>query len=167
MMLQREVTGLGSEVGAHGETDKIVRVRERISLVEIVDTPDQSAFGVAPGAKVFHMQVANRQDLWRLGKIGADLGPNLCPAIVRSSKEWEDLGLHAGVLQAQVFLNDIGAFCQPVFIPARSFDDVHTAEDSRGECRSQLPLRNNQNSAEKNRVGGRCRIEPAGQLVRP
>ena len=78
------------------------------------------------------MQVADREDLRRLCQIGADLRPQLRPAVVGSAKKREKLGLHPLVFQAKVLLIDTGPLCQPGLKMARGFDDIHGGNDSDG-----------------------------------
>ena len=48
------------EQRAGREAHQIDRVRHRLRFVEIVDAPDQPAFGIAPGAEILDMQIADR-----------------------------------------------------------------------------------------------------------
>jgi hypothetical protein len=79
LLIQRELVVPGCDHGAGREPDQISGVGERPGLVEVVHSPDQSPFGVAPGAEVFDVQVSHRQYLPRLGEIGADHRPVLRP----------------------------------------------------------------------------------------
>ncbi len=55
--------GFGSQVRAYGEANQIVGVGHRVGFVKIVDTPDEAAFDVAPGAEILDMQIAHSQHL--------------------------------------------------------------------------------------------------------
>src|SRR5579864_8322488 len=96
-------------MSAHRQTDQIVGVRHRMSFVEVVDAPDQTAFEVAPRTKILHMKIADRQHLWPLRKIRTDLGPDLCPAVKRGAQEGENSRLHVGVFENQILGNKIRA----------------------------------------------------------
>jgi hypothetical protein len=122
------VSGIGGEVRADGEAHEIVDVRHREGFVEVVDTPDEASVDVAPGAEIFNVQIANREQMWSFGQIGADLGPDLRPAIVSGSQERKDSGFHIRVLEAEVFLGEVGAVGEPVFELTGGFDYVHRAE---------------------------------------
>ena len=105
------------------------------SLTPQIRRPSQ----VAPGAEIFHVQVADRENARGFGEIGANLRPDLRPAVIGGAEKGKDLRLHAGVLEAEVLLDDGGAVAQPVFKLARGFDHVHAGNDSeRGEHGSQI-----------------------------
>ena len=46
-------------VRAGGQAHQIDGVGQLVDFVEIVDAPDQAAFDVAPGAEIFHVQIAH------------------------------------------------------------------------------------------------------------
>lgn len=140
MMLQRQVASFGCKVRADSEPNQIVGVRERIAFVEIVDAPDKPAFGITPGPEILDMQIADCQDTRGLHEVGANFRPELSPTVVRGSKKKEKFSLHTEMFQTQVFPYDVGAMSQPVFIAARGFDYVHTAEDSWAKGTSQPEL---------------------------
>src|SRR5262245_53524473 len=60
---------------------EIRRVGHAGDLIEIIDAPDQSPLFVAPSAKIFHMQVPNRQNSRSLDEIGAGLPPERTPPV--------------------------------------------------------------------------------------
>ncbi len=60
---ERETSGLDGEVGADGEADQIDGVGHRPGFIKVIDSPDEAAFDVAPGAKVFDVEVANRENM--------------------------------------------------------------------------------------------------------
>ena len=84
------MAAFGSQMSTHGEADEIVGVGHGMGFVEVVDAPDQAAFNVAPGAEIFHVQVAHRQHARSLGKFGAHLRPDLRPAVIGSAQKWKD-----------------------------------------------------------------------------
>ncbi len=47
-----EMFGFDRQVGTHCKTKEIERVGQRMSFIEIVDTPDEPSFSVAPRTKV-------------------------------------------------------------------------------------------------------------------
>src|ERR1700733_6954596 len=69
------------EDGACGQPDEIVRVRQRMGLIEIVDPPDQPSKAVSPGTEAGDMQIAHRQDCRRLVQLGGGFRKELCPPI--------------------------------------------------------------------------------------
>ncbi len=130
--LDGEMSGFGGEVGAYGQADQIDGVGRGPGFVEIVDAPDQAALDVAPGAEIFHVEIAYGQDFWGMCEVGTDLRPELRPAVVGGAEEHEAVLLHVGVLQAEVFLVDAGAQGEPGFELARGFNYVHAGNDSGG-----------------------------------
>jgi len=54
----------------------------------------------------------------------------MSPAVVGGAEEHEDIFLHVGVFQAEVFLVDGGALSQPGFELPGGFDYVHAGNDS-------------------------------------
>ena len=101
-----------------------------MGFVEIIDSPDQAALDVSPRTKIFNMKVAHGQNMRSLGKIRADLRPGLCPAIIGGAQKRKDIGLHVGVFEAKIFLDDRSAVRQPILKVSSCLDDVHRAEDS-------------------------------------
>ncbi len=141
LALEGEASGLDGEMGADGEAHQIDGVRHRPGFVKVVDAPDKAAFDVPPGAEVFHVQIADRERARSLGEIGANLRPELRPAVVSGAQKHEQVSLHVGVFQAKVFLVDGSAQSEPVFEQAGSFDDVHAGNDSGGGAGSQMDRR--------------------------
>jgi len=64
------------------------------------------------------------------GEVGADEGPDLCPAVIGGAEKHEDVRLHVGVFEAEIFLVDVSALGQPGFKLAGGFDYVHAGNDS-------------------------------------
>ena len=60
---ERQLSRLDGKMGAHREPHQIDGVGHRPRFIEVVDTPDEAAFDVPPGAEVFHMEIANREDV--------------------------------------------------------------------------------------------------------
>ncbi len=72
----------GREPRADDEADEIERVGHARGLIEIVDAPDKASFDVAPGAEILDMQVADREDFWRVLQFGAERFDGRRPAEV-------------------------------------------------------------------------------------
>ena len=87
---------------AGGETDQIMRVGELARFVEVVDTPDQPTFHIAPRSEVFEMQIANGQASRSVGHRVIERPPALDPPVKRRAKEDEGSLAHPLVLQPQV-----------------------------------------------------------------
>jgi len=130
---QGKASGLGGKMGADGEPNEVDRIGHGPGFVEIIDSPDKAAFDVAPGTEIFHVKIADREDLWGFGEIATDLWPDLCPAIEGRAEESEKLFLHAGVLEADVFWVDASTLRQPGFKLAGGFDHVHAGNHSGAE----------------------------------
>ena len=64
-----EVVAVDRQIRAGGEANEIERVRSRESFVEIVDAPDEAAFGVAPGAEVLDVQIADAENGGSFGEL--------------------------------------------------------------------------------------------------
>jgi hypothetical protein len=58
---QGEVFRINGQIGACGQAHEIHGIGCGPGLIEIVDSPDQTAFDVPPGSKVLHMQIADRE----------------------------------------------------------------------------------------------------------
>ncbi len=108
-----------------------------MGFVEIIDSPDQASLDVSPCPEIFNVKVTHCQNMRSLGEIRADLRPYLCPAIISGTQKGKDIGLHVGVFEAKVLLDDRSAARQPILEVSSCLDDVHTAEDSEGGERSQ------------------------------
>ena len=82
--------GLPGDPGARGQPDEVVRVRQLVGLVEVVDPSAEPAVGVPPGADVGDVQVPAREH----GRGVPDWpgGPVLGPAVVGAAEEGEGIG---------------------------------------------------------------------------
>src|SRR5947209_2546095 len=74
-----EMTRVDGQVGARGKTHEIDSVRHQSDFIEVVNAPYQARFGVAPGAEVFHVKVADGKNLGSLFTVGALFMPELAP----------------------------------------------------------------------------------------
>src|SRR5215470_6226600 len=63
----REMLGVDCQKSASRESDKIICVGKQMSFIEVVDTPDQSPFRIAPSAKILNVEIANCQQSRSLG----------------------------------------------------------------------------------------------------
>ena len=72
------IFALGEDRARH-KPHEVRRVGHAGDLIEIVDAPHQPTFFVAPRAKIFHMQVPNRQhsrSLDEIGQVSLQSGPH-------------------------------------------------------------------------------------------
>src|SRR5262245_28080616 len=95
---------------------EVHRVGHAGGLIEIIDAPDQPPFFVAPNAKIFHMQIPNRQHSRRLDEIGAGLPPERTPPVECRAQESEERTLHLAVFQKKIRLYDIDLMAEPILI---------------------------------------------------
>src|ERR1039458_5100716 len=107
------------------QADQVVGVRQPPGLVEVVDAPDQAAFGIAPRPEILDVQIAHAQHYRRGHQAAADFRPNLRPAIVGCAHEWEQGRRHLLVLVLQIGGDDSELFGQPLFVAGGSFLDFH------------------------------------------
>ena len=82
--------------------DQIESVGQRGAFVEIVDSPNQAALKVTPGAKILDVKIAYGENPGSLGRVGADLGPDLHPAIKGSAEKRKWRLRHVLVFQAKI-----------------------------------------------------------------
>src|SRR5450756_252270 len=68
---------------ARGETHEIERVRHRIRFIKIIYAPDESTVLIAPGTKIFDVQVSDGQHVLRCTEFVDGCGPMLHPAVKR------------------------------------------------------------------------------------
>jgi hypothetical protein len=85
----RQSIGADREQRAGREAHEIDRVGHRMRFVEIVDAPHQAAFGIAPGAEILDMQIADGEKRRRRGELGTGLGIERRPAIEGCAQERE------------------------------------------------------------------------------
>jgi hypothetical protein len=71
------------------------------------------------------VEIADGEQIWHTPQVGANLVPNLQPAVERRAEERELGFRHAFVLQAQVGVDDLQMLREPLLILLRSLDDVH------------------------------------------
>lgn len=128
-----ETSGLGSEMGADRKPYQIDGISHRRSLIEVIDTPDEAAFDVAPGAKVFDMEIADGEQARRPGQVRAYFRPELHPTIKGGAEEAKKITPHGGVFQAEISFVDLRPQGKPLLELARGFNDVHAGNDSGGE----------------------------------
>jgi hypothetical protein len=69
-----ELRGVDRDMRAGGQPNQIYGIRHAADFVEVVDAPDQAAFDVAPCAEIFHVQIADGEQLRSFGALSADLG---------------------------------------------------------------------------------------------
>src|SRR6266567_3000658 len=87
---------------ARRQTHQVLCVREGTRLVDVVDAPDQTAFGISPRPKVLDMQIADRENLRRIAKRLTDGRPDLQPTIERPSQKGERVRRHLAMLELHV-----------------------------------------------------------------
>ncbi len=97
----------------------------REGFVEIVDAPDEAAFGVAPGAEVLDVEIADAEDGWSFRELGTDFRPVLQPAVKRGAEERERILRHQRVFERDVLADDGEALGQPLLEVCGGFEDVH------------------------------------------
>jgi len=123
--VDRERVLADREVGAGGETHEVVRVRQGMRLVEVVDAPGEPALAVAPGAEVLDVEIADREDARRLRELGAGLRPDAAPAVERRTQERKGRLRHASVLEAEIARDQRRSLVRPRLVGARRFEDGH------------------------------------------
>ena len=69
---RRRIERLKREGCARREAHQVHGVRHRCRFIEVVEAPDEATFGIAPRAKIFHVDVAHRQHPRRVVKVGAE-----------------------------------------------------------------------------------------------
>src|SRR5262249_20141276 len=114
-----KVLNQDGEPHAHRQSHKIVCVREWVCLIKIVDPPNQAAFGVAPRAEVFHMQLPNCPQDRRCGHICTGFTPHLHPSIKCCPEEGKAASFHERVLQTKVCRHKWDLSSQPCFVVFR------------------------------------------------
>ena len=87
-----------------------------MGFIEVVDTPVESAFSVAPGAEVFDVEVAGGENNRGFHQLGQCCRKELGPAIESSSKQDERAGAHELVLLVEIGLHDFGVLAEPALI---------------------------------------------------
>ena len=117
--------GGNRQIGAGRETRYIERVDGGPGFVEVVDSPNEPALFIAPGAEVLDVQVADSENRGSFGQLGANFRPELEPAVKRRAKEGKSGVGHVLMLQSNVLAHDGKAFCQPALEVGGRFEDVH------------------------------------------
>src|SRR5437868_4676301 len=103
-------------MSARSQPDQIDSIRERVRLIEIIDTPYEAAFDVAPGTEVLDVKVADGENLGRLHALSAHLRPELHPAIESGSQEREDIHRHRLVFQLEIRRQDGQVLTEPLLV---------------------------------------------------
>ncbi len=95
------------------EANQIERIRHDGGFVEIVDAPDKTAVGVAPGAEIFQMQVADGKHLRGIHQFRAQFPDLSGPAKISRAQEDEGALFHLVVLIVDVLDDDVALRGQP------------------------------------------------------
>src|SRR5580704_7350581 len=119
-----QVFGLDGEVGTGHQANQIDRVCGRPGFVEIVHTPNQTAFDVPPGAKIFDVQVAYSQNLWPAGEFRADDWPPLRPAIKGGTKERKRTEGHQAMFQIDIGMDEVDVTRGPLLKIGSGKNDI-------------------------------------------
>src|SRR6202011_875539 len=86
--------------------------------------PYESTLGVAPGAEILDVHVADGKHGGRAREVGADIGPDLGPTIKSGPEESEEILVHLCMLEGHVRANDRNLFHHPALVRAGRGDDV-------------------------------------------
>ncbi len=89
-------------IRAHQQPHQIRSIRRWPRFIEVVHSPDQPPFQVAPGAKIIHVQIANSQHLRSARQFRTNNWPQLRPTIKRRTHERENRIGHHAMLQNQI-----------------------------------------------------------------
>ena len=124
--------GVGQQ-GARRQPDEVQRIGHLRRLVEIVDAPDQAAVGVAPGAEILQMDIADGENGGRVCQVRTGLEDRLGPSPIGGAKKDEGALPHLLVLERDIFRDDLPPklFSQPIFIGLHGFADVGHGHASR------------------------------------
>jgi hypothetical protein len=112
------------QIGAGSKADEIDGVGSGGDFVEIVDAPDEAAFGVAPGAEIFDVKIADGEDVRSLGEVWADERPELQPAVERGAEKGECGFGHVLMFEGEVLLDDRKLYGEPALEVEGGVEDV-------------------------------------------
>jgi len=101
-----KVFAVNCQIRARSEANEVECIRAGEGFVEIVNAPDEAAFGVAPRAEVLDVEIADSEDGWSLGEFLAGFRPVLEPAIKRGAEEGERILRHECMFERDVLAND-------------------------------------------------------------
>ena len=119
--------------GARRQPDEVQRIGHLRRLVEVVDAPDQAAVGVAPGAEVLEMDIADGEDGSCVRQVRTDLQDRLGPPPIGGAQKDEGALPHLLVLERDVLRDDLAPelLAHPIFVGLHGFADVGHAHASR------------------------------------
>src|ERR1700676_4830018 len=75
-----QIAQIVDDLDARRQAHQVAGIRQRIGLVEIVNTPRHPAFGIAPRAETVNVEIADAEDLRSVQQIVAYFRPQLGPA---------------------------------------------------------------------------------------
>src|SRR5215471_14325370 len=110
---------------AYRQANQVVGIRQGVGFVEVVYSPDESALLVTPSSEIFHVEITNGENLWRLSKLRTNLRPQLRPAIKSRTQKHEGRLGHALMFQAQISLDHPRMAAQPFLELLVGFNDIH------------------------------------------
>src|SRR5208283_4433542 len=90
------------------------------------------ALGIAPGAEILDVKVADGQGFRRRSQVRAYLGPELRPAVESRAEKQERALAHALMLEVEILLDERNPVEEPGFEPACSDGDLHDPAASLG-----------------------------------
>src|ERR1017187_9320929 len=64
--------GVNDDLHAGGQTHKVVCVSHGVRLIEVVNTPTESALGIPPLPETIDMQITDRKNFGRTAKVSTD-----------------------------------------------------------------------------------------------
>ena len=111
---------------ARRQPEKVQHIGHLGRLIEVVDAPDQTAIGVAPGAEILQMDIADGENGGRVRQIRTDLEDRLGPAPVGGAKKDEGALLHLLMLEGDILRDELAPelLAHPIFIGLHGFVDV-------------------------------------------
>ena len=118
-----QVFRVDNNLYAGRQAHQIIGIRQRIRFVEIIDTPGQPTFGVAPSSKTVDMEISYRQYCGSITQVGAYLRPKLSPPVKRPAEKEQRAFSHLPVLQSQLSFDDRAYNCASSFRSSESPDE--------------------------------------------
>src|ERR1700693_1737855 len=107
------------------QTHQIIRIRQRIRFVKIIDTPGQPTLRVAPGSKTADMEISYCQYFGGITQAGAYVRPKLSPPVKCAAEKQERAFSHLLVLQSKVGFYDGRTTAHPILVALGRLMNIH------------------------------------------
>src|ERR1700730_425534 len=112
-------TCFNRELRTRGQANQIIRISQRVCLIEVVNAPTEPPPGAPPRTEAADVKVTDRQYFGRAAQFRTYFRAALHPAIVGAAKKQEQIIFHLRMFVAQIAFDDGWAASNAGFVAFR------------------------------------------------